>query len=378
MLALGGMDSPLAWQWGNMLANRLLMSGGGAIGPAVASIQQVSITITAGSTSNTATISAVDVANSIIIYGGFTVDWSVNAIDMNDTYCGLEITNSTTITATRNDTADSVTYNATIVEFNDGWISNKQAGIITISGTSSNTATLSPAFDIARSIVLFCGQTTGTSSEYINTNAASQEPFVYISSSTQVTAARSGTSGSLPVYYMAVEFSAAKVESVQQFEIDLTGTTSNAATISAVDTSNAVLFMSGKQIDENSWANVYPKMTLTNSTTVTATCNTASTATKIRGVVLEFAVGIVSSIQRFSSEAFGSGSTTKDTTITAVDTSRAFVSFLGINSTTGSTDISNSVASRVAITSSTNVRLTRQSSAANTITASFDVIEFNV
>ena len=61
-------------------------------------VQNFSITITATNASNTATIEAVDTDRTVLITSGYTIDG--NAANR-DVYAGLTLTDSTTITATR-------------------------------------------------------------------------------------------------------------------------------------------------------------------------------------------------------------------------------------------------------------------------------------
>lgn len=120
----------------------------------VKSIQRGTITIT-GATSNTATISTVDPANSRLRHLGQTYDTS--SVRADRARVRLALTNATTITATVNTSpgAEAVTVSYEILELYPGAIKSVQRG--TISGAA--TATIAEV-NTAKSELDFLGYTT--------------------------------------------------------------------------------------------------------------------------------------------------------------------------------------------------------------------------
>lgn len=82
----------------------------GSFGTGIKSIQ--SGTIVVSTTSNTATISAVVVANSFVQYGGETT-----TANDNGTNAYVELTDTTTVTATRDTATGTTTVSYTVVEY---------------------------------------------------------------------------------------------------------------------------------------------------------------------------------------------------------------------------------------------------------------------
>ncbi len=118
------------------------------------------------------------------------------------------------------------------------------------------------------------------------------------------------------------------IKSIQQGSIDLNNVTSNTATITAVNLSNAVLFSNAFNTAYGASQSdiVFPSITLTNATTVTAIRTTGNaTAMPVLFTVLEFQPGIVKSVQY--------GNTGSSTTITTVDPNKAIALPLGQVST---------------------------------------------
>lgn len=99
---------------GNLL---IAVSGGNS---AIKSIQQTSITLNAsagGSLSNTATITAVNTAKTIILPAGSTLGGAA-VTDLSIVLNSLVLTNATTVTATRTTSGVALTINFFVVEFN--------------------------------------------------------------------------------------------------------------------------------------------------------------------------------------------------------------------------------------------------------------------
>ncbi len=118
-------------------------SGGGAI--SIQSIQFGSIAIAGANLTATAAISAVVIANCLIIFTGCKTS-DATASDLVEGFAKLTLTGTTTVTATRGGDGDSstTTIGFCIVEFAAGVLKSSGSGSITIaSGASSNTQTIS-------------------------------------------------------------------------------------------------------------------------------------------------------------------------------------------------------------------------------------------
>ena len=79
-------------------------------GAGVKSVQAGTITIISAS-SNTATISSVNTSKSVVLYGGTSMSGSA------DYLVRVELTNATTVTATRGTTLNNSTVAYTVLEF---------------------------------------------------------------------------------------------------------------------------------------------------------------------------------------------------------------------------------------------------------------------
>lgn len=169
------------------------------------------------------------------------------------------------------------------------------------------------------------------------------------------------------------------IKSIQPVEITIaSGSNSNTATITAVNTEKTVILYNGQRSSDSSLnpAEDFIRITLTNSTTVTANTNTTNAANSriICATVVEFYEWAVNKV--IYSTVTSSAVTQVDTTIANVDTARSAVLYLG--QTTDRTSynvIRDSVA--LQLLNATTVRATRGSTTAgDNITIGFCVVEF--
>lgn len=166
----------------------------------VKSVQAGTIVIASGTASNTATITGVSLANSMIFMLGREIDTTTGP---NNHCAHLVLTNATTITATRQATgASGLTVGYVVVEFLPGVIKSVQRGTISLVAVTSNTATIT-AVNTAKSFVGNLGwtieTTDGAASRVYNLRAA-------LTDATTVTASRSLGTGTAVVSYQVVEF----------------------------------------------------------------------------------------------------------------------------------------------------------------------------
>lgn len=169
--------------------------------PAVKRCQFGSISIAASATSNTATITSVTTANSLLLYGGITP--AVDAGEWKDIRVRLTLTNATTITAERTGNVAAIDISYFIIEFYPGIVKSNQSGTIAITGTS-NTDTIT-SVDTSKSICVYLGElvtTASTAIQYINSTLTR----VTLTNATTVTGTRDGSDNAATAGYQVVEF----------------------------------------------------------------------------------------------------------------------------------------------------------------------------
>lgn len=230
---------------------------------AVKSVQTGSVALS--TTSNTDTISAVTLANSAVIYNGMTSTYT--AADTRYIYSDLVLTDTTTVTASRNLASGTNTVYYTVIEFESGILESSTQQVQVTGITTSATAAIS-SVDIANSMLFFNGiNTTITSAghKYI--------PRIELTNSTTVTGIRYATSVNKPtIRATVVEFKAADVAGVDRGAITTSGTTGT-ATIGAVDTAKTLSNYLGHTSNGigNATSTSLASLELTDTTTLTAT-----------------------------------------------------------------------------------------------------------
>ena len=161
----------------------------------VASVQTGTIALNA-SPNVTATITAVNTANAVIVFGGFSVN---NATANTSFSVYVTLTNATTVTATTVGTGNDRVVAFTVIEFMPGVIRSVQGGTITLAGVASNTATIT-SVNTAKSYVAYLG---------MSTNVAEDQtlPRVVLTNATTVTATRAvaGAGGGTTASYQVME-----------------------------------------------------------------------------------------------------------------------------------------------------------------------------
>ncbi len=169
----------------------------------IKSIQYGTIAIGSGAASNTATISSVDTANSLIFWNG---SHNVSATTNENLIGSVALTNSTTVTANRYGTgANTCNVRFVVIEFISGVLTSVQRGTITIaSGSTSNTATIT---SVTEGVAFF--NCLGFRSANASTERAdSVLATVNLTTATEVTATRAtNDSNDMIVGYQVAEFS---------------------------------------------------------------------------------------------------------------------------------------------------------------------------
>ncbi len=334
------------------------------------SIQPFEITIGTSATSNTATITSVDTSKSVIFFGGFTTTHNGNTY--REFFPRVELTNGTTVTAYRDTSSASqtVTVRGTVVEFESAAVTSVQAGTINMASSSaSGTATIS-AVTTSRAAVFYLGNTNTTST----TSPQSVLVRTDLTNSTTVTATRAtANTAVLTVGYCVVEFAASVVSSVQQRSVTLsTSSTSSSDTISSVNTGRTLLLYNGSTSSTSTLSNFLYNLELTAATTVTLIrTGTSTTSRTINYTAVEFATGIVNSLQRDTTAI--SAATSADAAVSSVNTSKTLCNWTGFSSDGGSTDARFATAK---LLNATTVRCEKNTSGGTDSTPGWEVVEF--
>lgn len=240
---------------------------------AVNSVQHGTMTIGSGATSNTATITSVNLANSSIMHLGNTM--AINTFTATNLCCNLELTNSTTITANRATTTSIVSsINYCVIEWNPAIIQSVQQRAVTlISSTATDTDTIS-SVNVNNTILLWGGFTAGNNSF---TNALYN---VRLTGATSVLLSRGGTNSSTrTIKYTAVEFVSGFLKSnAQTFsKTILSGSSSISQAITSAG-AGGVVVSGGVLSIGTSTGSVFSASQLTSSTNVDSVRNFTSSS----------------------------------------------------------------------------------------------------
>lgn len=185
------------------------LGGAGMVGlwgaSSLVSVQHGTISTTAASA--TATISAVNTANSLLLFNGQDNPYA-SGNTVYDAFVAYTLTNSTTVTQTRSHTDGSALTGAfCVVEFAPGVVRSVQYGTVSLATGVSNTASIT-SVNTSKSIISYLGQTTNdfNSGSYWNTQYNSCRAV--LTNATTVTATRRSDAGfgGPTVYFVVVEF----------------------------------------------------------------------------------------------------------------------------------------------------------------------------
>lgn len=358
--------------WGIFLMPRRRELAQLAAIPALTSVgvQQVSITIANGATTGTATITTVGTGAFIVWQGCTTTDTGTTV----SSDARVELTNTTTVTATRNTTStDTITVNAVVVDGNTtNLIKSVQSGTTTI-GTAATSATSSiTAVTNANTAIFYLGSSSASAASF------SREDCNVSLSGTTVTATRGVSSGATIAGWCVVEFQSAALNSATQ-NVSVTTTasgTSFSTAITGVNPVNTMLAFGGFLTLLGSTPNKSsPRMSLASSTSVHTDYNTApAVTTEIANcVVIEFASALLAQDIQRGTIAISAG-TSNTATITSSTTTQTLCNWLN-NTTTTSTFAPNTSLFRITQTNATTLTESVNSSA--TGTGSYEVITFN-
>ena len=166
----------------------------------IKSVQYVSIAwVTNGATSGTATIAAVDTAQSVCLPLSFTSP-NNTANDVKSSFPKIVLTNGTTVTATiggLTGSALTVTVNAVVVEYAPGVLKSVQTGSIAVASATSNTATIT-SVDTSKSVLIHNMMTSDDANTGVAFRPDQIQHRLALTNATTITATR-GTAGTVTV-----------------------------------------------------------------------------------------------------------------------------------------------------------------------------------
>lgn len=338
----------------------------------VNSVQQVSITIPAGATTGTASVSAAVDTFFLVYQSGTTTATVSNA----EAFTRVSIS-GTTVTATRgaSGVASACTVNCAVVDADaTNLIKSVQMGTITTT-TATGTATISAVTNANTAIgILGTSQTLTTYHYDLNTMRLS------LSGTTLTATNMNGASGTTIVGYVVVEFQGAALnQSVQTFLkswTNSTGSTTQALT-SVVPTNSMVFFAGGGSTNGDTAADEQPTVAITNATTATIKCgNTASGNTQNTAFsVVEFVAGVLSqSAQR--GEIALTAATSNTATITSAAVANTLLNMTGWRSTSSVITTHATIVPNVTQTNATTVTA-NVTAAATTTTVAYEALTFS-
>ncbi len=173
--------------------------------PFIKNVQYGTIIIPDGAATGTDTISAVDTANSMLIFNGFSCEGTSNT--WTEIMPKLVMTNATTITGTRQTSAESdrVFINFGVVEFYPGVVKSKQTGEITISDGDTNNDAAINSVNKNKCICSILGSTTTHATIYVP-EADDVIPRLIFLDSTTVRAGRGYINNDVTVSFQVLEF----------------------------------------------------------------------------------------------------------------------------------------------------------------------------
>lgn len=159
----------------------------------IKSIQRGTITLTGVST-NTATVTVVDVNNATLRWLGQT--YNTAADFASQAFIRIDLTNATTVTATAGNTASTGTVNFELVEYVPGILKSVQRGTIAVATTATATVT---AVTVAKTQVDQLGWST-------NQGAASSAAVASVVLTNATTVTATAVIGTQTIGYQVAEF----------------------------------------------------------------------------------------------------------------------------------------------------------------------------
>ncbi len=243
----------------------------------VNSIQYGTITCTSQA-SNTGTISSVG-SNAFVLWLGAST--AAGALPAGDILTGVQLTNSTTVTAFSVGNI-TITTAFVVVDLDTTIVSSIQQRSVSSSAASATDTDTISSVTTGRTWLAWGGSTSAASQATSQTyyTAALTNPTTV--TFTRIAAAATNTRAH---YYTAVVLDSGVVNSIQRGTIALSAATSNTATISSVTTAKSFANWCGELATSANANTVNATLSLTNSTTVTSAVPSAGSETTSYEVV---------------------------------------------------------------------------------------------
>lgn len=336
----------------------------------VNSVQQVSITIAAAATSNTASVSAAS-GTFFLIFQGQTTSATTNN---GSAVCRVSIS-GTTVTATRaNSTQGACVVNCVVVDATSNLVTSVQFGTIAVTAGTSGTATIS-SVTTANAVVHLLGYTSGLTTFNMGRN----HPTLVLTNATTVTSTVRTLTTNSTAGFVVIEFNPAALnQSKQAFSKSWTNSAlSSTQAITSVNINNTILFYAGCDNDQNETnATDEQRITLTNATTVTTTTGVAQgdASIVINFSVIEFISGVLSQNAQRGSITL-SASTSNTATITSALTTKTICNFLGYSTATTAVTTHATLLPNITQTNATTDTATLNS--LGSVVVSFENLTFN-
>lgn len=234
----------------------------------IQSIQQGTVAIGNGATSNTATITSVTQGNAFVMFQGQTFGAATDDTNLARCFGNVVLTNATTVTASRTTASTTtLTVGFVVVEFVAGILQSNSQAVSAAMSSANATITSVTAVDKRYSTLIYGGALST-----ITTASTGSLPYSLLGGAGQTFSATSVNGCTAKV--TVIEFAAANVKSIQRNLLTIVANSaSNTQTINSVDTTKSVVNFIGWAASTTQTAadSGWETMTLTNATTVTAT-----------------------------------------------------------------------------------------------------------
>lgn len=289
----------------------------------VKSVERFSITLAAGTASNSASLTKSQVTANCVPFITHRVTTIASPVDdFSETCVDAYFSGSTVVVETSEGTTRALVVEVTVVEFDSSRVTVQQ-GTYQMSASASATASIT-AVTLANTFLVHAWQLSGNPATHQHAGVRGR-----FTSTTQLTFDRSGTTGTVDGHWYVIESDSGDF-TVEEFTITLTAATSGTATISAV--TMAKTFLVGSHTitdttDDNADGSI--EAVLTNTTTVTIQRTTGGGNIVYTGYAVEFAAGGDETVQRGQIAAQGATASQNVSGLTAVDLDVAMVHAAG-------------------------------------------------
>lgn len=169
----------------------------------IKSVQRNTITIAALSLTNTRAITSVDVNNTRLVFlGSNTTDNGAGGSGSGPVLARVDLTNATTVTATRTATDNATIVSFDVIEYWPGVLRTVQRGTVTATGAATGTATLATTLQsVSKASIEFLGWSGSVAFTPDNFLG-----YIDLTNTTTVTLTRTGTNGNLTAGYQVTEW----------------------------------------------------------------------------------------------------------------------------------------------------------------------------